>query len=298
MGKHIISYSEIDTAKQCALKHQLAYVERWSRPADPLSALGKGTAWHQVMDAHYTALRRTQDEPADVRLKAAREAATEQLREMPDELADLIQWMYDGYAEFYRDDPHWKILGVEHNAVCRLPTINGNPSSFYLKVKIDLVVQDRRTKNVYVVDHKSGKDLPGEKLLELDDQFGLYTWAMRQMGKKVFGQVHNAARTYRLQNDIRNPGSTPLDERFRRTSMYRTDKELDIVARETYQLAHARYAQQTAVTRVGAMSPRSTDPERCSWRCDFKEACLAGRKGIDIRGFLHDQGMEQNFERH
>lgn len=302
MGKRIISYSEIETAKQCSLKHQLSYVERWSRPQDPLSALGKGTAWHAVMEAHYLALRQQQvsgsPQLQEYTLSLCRTAAEKVMREMPDELADLIEWMYSGYVGLYGADPEWEILAVEHNAVCRIPTLAGTPSSFWLKVKIDLVVRNRRTRNVYVVDHKSGKDLPGEKSLELDDQFGEYTWAMRKLGKKVFGQIYNAARTYRLQGDVKNPGSQALEDRFRRVPLYRTDKELDATIRDLYMLARSRYREQAEVTRAGAMSPRATDPERCSWRCDFKEACLAGRKGINIQGFLRDQRFVQSFERH
>ncbi|HUN38455.1 MAG TPA: PD-(D/E)XK nuclease family protein [Trebonia sp.] len=304
MPRRIVSYSEIDTAKQCALKHQLGYVDRWSKPHGPETALAKGTAWHQVMEAHYNTLMRLQKEQdspnsfSGALLGLCRKAVESEMRRMPDDLAGLTEWMYSGYVAHWGTDPEWQILAVEHAAECRLPTLKGTPSSFWLKVKIDLVVRNRRNKKIYVVDHKSGKDLPGEKLLALDDQFGLYTWAMRQLGKRVFGQIYNAARTYRLQADVATPGATPLDERFRRLPMVRSDRELDIVARETYQLALARYTQQAAVSRAGAMSPRSTDPDRCAWRCDFRDACLAGRKGLNVQGFLRDQGFTQDFSRH
>lgn len=299
MQKRVVSFSEIDTAKQCALKHQLAYVDRFSKPQPVMSALGKGTAWHAVLENHYGVLKEHGGkERPDVTLSRCRDAVESFLAGLDQDLAELIWWMYKGYVDLYGADDEWQVLAVEHAAECRLPTLRGTPSGFWLKVKIDLVIRNRRTRNIYVVDHKSGKDLPGAKVLELDDQFGLYTWAMRQLGKKVFGQVYNAARTLRLKEDVKDPGATPLDERFRRVPMFRTDRELDIVARETYQLAAARYRQQSEVTRAGAMSPRSTNPETCAWRCDFKDACMAGRKGLSVRQFLRDQGFEQQFERH
>lgn len=318
MPRRTVSFSELDTAKQCPLKHELAYVERWSKQQDPMSALNKGTAWHNVMEAHYKVIQRAQKHGVvegearhawddDAVLLSCRHAASRLIAEMDDSLGGLIWWMYDGYVKLYGLDPQWEILAVEHNAECVLPTLTGNRSSFTLKMKIDLVVRNKLNKQVYVVDHKSGKDLPGAKVMELDDQFGLYTWGMRQLGKKVFGQIHSAARTYRLQEDIKEPGTTPLDTRFRRTPMRRSEIELDIIAREAYQTAKARYQQQNGVERMRAaqgdrksliMSPRHTDPERCAWRCDFKDACIAGRKGISIRGYLHDQGLEQHFERH
>lgn len=304
----VISFSELDTARQCPLKHQLAYVERWSRPQPPDSALSKGTAWHAAMEAHYRMLQRagdrvlrTADQEA-IRL-ACIDAVQRVIRPLDESLQDLVWWMYQGYLALYGLDPEWEVLAVEHAAECRLPTVTGGRSTFILKMKIDLVVRNRRTRNVYVVDHKSGKDLPGGKLLELDDQFGLYTWGMRQLGRKVFGQVHNAARTYRRQDDIKNPGSTPLDERFRRTPMHRSDRELDIVAVEAYQTALARYRQQSEVNRAvltdpRVTSPRHTDPGTCAWRCDFRDACLAGRKGLSVQGYLRDSRFEQVFERH
>jgi len=318
--RRTVSFSELDTAKQCPLKHQLAYVERWTRQQAPDSALAKGTAWHSVMEAHYKVIQRAQRAltgnpigPGRGRWseEAVRDACLRTVSHvisgMDESLAGLIWWMYQGYIDCYGLDPEWEILAVEHHAECVLPTLRGNNSTFTLKMKIDLVVRNRRNKQVYVVDHKSGKDLPGNKAMELDDQFGLYTWGMRQIGRKVFGQIHNAARTYRLQADVKEPGTTPLDERFRRTPMIRSDKELDIVAREAYQTAKARYSQQAEVDRAARTadkgwqqitSPRHTDPERCAWRCDFKDACIAGRKGINVQGYLRDQGMEQNFERH
>jgi hypothetical protein len=260
------------------------------------------------METHYKVIRRAQlngRRPADddVILAACLHEVTKVISLMDDSMQGLIWWMYQGYVAYYGADREWEILAVEHSAECVLPTLRGNPSTFVLKMKIDLVVRNRRNKQVYVVDHKSGKDLPGAKAMELDDQFGLYTWGMRQLGKKVFGQIHSAARTYRLQEDVKVPGTTPLDTRFKRTPLTRSDKELDIVAGEAYQAAKARYSQQAEVDRlvkdgVKAASPRHTDPERCAWRCDFKEACIAGRKGISVQGYLHDQGFEQHFERH
>lgn len=295
----IVSYSELTTARRCPLKHQLAYVERWTKTQDPMSALGKGTAWHKVLETHYTALKQHQGHYRDEEvLKRCGDAVDAELEEMPPDLAALIGWMYRGYVGQWGVDRGWEILAVEFPAQVRLLTPKGTPSGFYLKMKIDLVVKERRTGNIKVIDHKSGKDLPSNRAMELDDQFGLYVWGLRQLGKRVFGQEWNAARTLRLQEDIKNPGTTPLDKRFDRLRLHRTDKELDIVAREAYLTASTRYAEQARVARMGVDSPRNTDPQNCQWQCDFFEPCLAGRKGIDIRRFLHDKGFTRDGTRH
>jgi hypothetical protein len=301
MPLRIVSYSELDTAKQCPLKHQLSYVERWTKPQASMSALAKGTSWHKVLETHYNTIRGWQHDgnlTSESLLALCREAVEQELEDTPDELADLIWWMYDGYVAKWGTDPQWKILAVEHNCQVRLLTPRGTRSGFMLKMKIDLVVQEIRTGHIKVVDHKSGKDLPKAKAFELDDQFGLYVWGLRQLGKRVFSAEYDAARTLKLKEEIKTPGTTPLDERFQRIPLYRTDKELTTIARETYQMASTRYREQAQAVRDGVDSPRHTDPDRCAWRCDYQEPCLAGRKGLDLRQFLRDKKFVQDFSRH
>lgn len=321
----VISFSELQTARQCPLKHQLSYVERWTKEQDSLSALSKGTAWHMVLEEHYNVLKTNQDaahavgtdwrEESAAIGQACREAVADliqdQIEPRSSQLADLIRWMYAGHLAHYGLDEDWRILAVEHQAVCRLPTPAGRPSQFKLKMKIDLVVGVRigAAKQILVVDHKSCRNLPKDKELDLDDQFGLYTWGMRQIGKRVFGQVHDAARTERLVGENKAwegetdqayyPGiMQPLEERFKRTRMYRTDEELDTIAVEAYLTARARYQQQREANKGGYDSPRHTDPQTCRYLCDFTDPCLAGRKGVDLRDYLQARNFQQDHTRH
>lgn len=330
-----VSFSELTTARQCDLKHELAYVERWSKEPPVDSPLTKGTAWHAVQEIHYNTIKKYQQDgrntPTGRVLGEAALHVEQFLEDQPDEIAELIWWMYVGYVDLYGADEGWRILAVEHNAVCRLPTPSGRASQFALKIKVDLIVADitRGKPKIWIVDHKSGKNLPGEKELDLDDQFGLYTWGLRSMGKKVFGQLHNAARTQRNRGDFPDvvqayeakkaagekagpkPVGQTLAERFKRTPMSKTEIELDTIAVEAYQTARDRYRQQAETeyrrkraangktpTKVAIEPPRSTDPDTCRWKCDFTEQCLAGRKGLEMRPFLQDKGFRQNFERH
>jgi hypothetical protein len=231
-----------------------------------------------------------------------------------EELQDLIWWMYEGYVNFFGADDNWQIIAVEHPAEVDLPAPDGSTGRFRLKLKIDLVVKERDTGRIRIVDHKSGKDLPHRKALELDDQFPLYQWALQVLGRNVFGLTYNAARTLRLKEDIQAeailsgiesppekgkvPAPTPLDERFCRESMHRTAKEMKQIAFEAYMTAETRYEEQARVKGYGLDSPRTTDTLRCQWDCDFYAQCLAGRKGMDWRDYLHRSGFEQNFERH
>jgi hypothetical protein len=184
------------------------------------------------------------------------------------EIADLIAWMFDGYEELYGCDPDWEVLAIEEPFIIRLPTLRGRPSRFWLRLRTDLIVRIRMgaRRRIWVVDHKTSVRLPSERELEIDDQFGLYTYGVRKSGWDIFGSIHNAARTQH------NVAPMTFEERFGRTLMYRTDDELETIAREAFQTARNVYSFPAET------APRSPDSDRCKWRCQFTEACLTGRK--------------------
>lgn len=306
----VVSYSEIDTYRQCPLKHQLAYVERWQRPAKEGSALDKGTLWHAVLEQHYLVLREAQlaaklrttnyaDADYDwVRDEAHRRITAllynEQTGEIKSETAELILWMYEGHLERWGFDPHWEILAVESKEIHPLWWTNPRtgvfePSRFRLKTKIDLVVRDHEFGGrIWVVDHKSGKDLPRSKALDIDDQFGLYTLQLRRMGKKVFGQVYSANRTQRNKTGIQTPES-----RLERYRLYRDDRELLAIERDAVETIRKAYA-----ARHGD-APASPNPDLCMWKCDFLEPHIQARKqGRTPSEVVADYDFEQEWTRH
>ncbi len=287
----VVSYSELDTYRQCPHKHALAYKSRWTRPTKS-PALTKGTAWHAVMEAHYNAIAELKNPGHTSYIIRAFDSIDDP------EVRSLITWMYDGYRRLYGLDPEWKVESVEQTYVVPLPTPSGRKSRFHLKMKIDLVVEWKG--NRWVVDHKSGKDLPKSKMLEFDDQFGLYTWGLQALGLDVFGSIHNAARTFRPAPPKERKDGTvaepkpdqPLASRFHRTPLYRTDDELRQVALDAYHTARRAYNDD-----VGERHP---NPDTCQWRCDYPEACLHGRKTTDERevDYLEASGFVQDFMRH
>lgn len=290
MAPIIVSFSELDTARQCLFKHKLGYKERW-KPAEVGEALNRGTLWHHVLESHYRQIWELQKSgEVGYKLLIPGKVKREWLQDRSggqSEMQELVEWMYDGHIEHYGYDEQWKILAVEHAPTIPLPNESGNRSRFRLKLKIDLVVSEAG--KIWIIDHKSCKDLPKDKELDIDDQFGLYTAAMRRLGKKVFGSVHSAARTHRNKDQAKHP--QPLEERFRRGMLYRTDIELDNLLTDAFRWARLAYSFKGG-------EPRSPDPDRCRWRCDFTEPCLASRKGMDLHNLLVSMGFEQDFTRH
>lgn len=297
----LVSYSEIDSFRQCPFKHQLGYKERWKTERTS-PALSRGTLWHQIMESHYRTLQAIQQDGDPEKLMAEHRdyvksmLALDRTEAQRTEDQVLIEWMYRGYLDYYGFDEKewgWEIIAVEHQAELWLPHPEGKRPSIKVKLKIDVIVRDPM-RRIWIVDHKSGKDLPKQKELDLLDQFVVYEWALKSVGKDVFGSVHNAARTFRPKNPA---NEKPLDEQFSRTRMPRTPKELETMARELYLTAETAWRHYRPDPERNA--PRAPDPDRCKWRCDFTEPCLLHRKqGGDHRDIMRQFGFIQDFTRH
>lgn len=300
----IVSYSELDTFRQCPLKHFLLYKQRWTKEKALDSAVGKGSLWHSVMEIHYAMIKHVQEQNADAGfrigdlegriLEQQIKASVHALLWDPQAGAwltpvhELIWWMYEGHLAQYGLDNQWRIMGIEHQIVTPLRAPDGTQSRYHLKAKIDLIVRDRATGMLWVVDHKSGKDLPSHMDLEIDDQFGLYTWAMREVGRSVTGTIHSANRTQR------NKSFMPLETRMRRTFLNRSDKEVTNLALDAYHAAKAAYPDDPA-NEVRYSAP---DPRSCGWKCDVKEPHLLMRKGRKLHEVMTEYGFVINQTRH
>ena len=285
-----VSWSEVDKYRQCPHAHQLMYKERWVGKTTSKS-LQIGSLYHKVMEGHYRSLMERPGDLVSAR-KQAEEWWCEWSREWGGEggeYAELVWWMYQGYVEMWGADDDWDIRGVEQKLEAPLLTASGQRSRFTLKMQIDLIVRVRSMGDkLFIVDHKSGAELPARKNLDMADQFSFYIWGMRQLGHPVFGGVWNGARTRRLKTK-----ESPLHERFSRPLLARTDHELNTVATEAYATVRKAYAAK-------AIAERHPDADLCSWKCGFLEACLLGRKTSDQREreFLIDSGYVTDDTRH
>lgn len=307
-SKVIVSYSELDTFRQCPLKHYLGYKQRWTKEKAEDSALGKGTLWHKTQEAHQDVLQRHQQNPTQQRgpayereiLREAKAAAAQVYlgeggKQTPTQ--ELIQWMYEGYVERYGLDREFSIVGTEIGFLVPLPWPDGRPSHYYLKGKIDRLVRDGFGQ-LWIEDHKSCGNLPNDFEMQIDDQFGLYWWAVQKLGWKVEGAILSAARTTRNQADFPDyeGKSKPqsLDQRFQRYYLNRTDRELKALADDAFAVARNAYPPK------GQALPLYSAPDvrQCGWKCDFKEAHLMLREGLDLKYVMESEGFHQDFTRH
>ena len=308
----VVSYSELDAYRQCPLKHLWAYKERWKKPPAPGSPLSRGSLWHDVLEVHYLRLMELWEDkrinvntnPHDKELiqevvaEARAQLFDPDSGEYVSEDAELIDWMYEGHVEWYGLEPEWTPVAVEYPFQIPLLDEDGEPSDYHIKGKIDVILRHNATGLLWVVDHKSAANLAGQQDLEIDDQFGLYVWAMRQLGHRIVGSIHSAARTKRNTADY--PGykgklkPQTLESRFKRTLLNRSEEETDAVAHDAYATAVNAYpAPGRELPLYSAPNPR-----QCGWKCDFKEIHLMTRQGVDAWGALRDSGFVQDFTRH
>jgi len=320
----VVSWSEIDTGRQCKLKHHLSYNERWTKPVDDNSPLGKGVLWHTVVETRYNVIMAHQMPNGgwDVSADELEALATKEVNALLDKftrdggdagVAALMGWMYRGYVDVYGLDPEHTIMGVETTHLAPLGTIDlPDPSSsnglgtapvpVVLKFKIDRTVKDNRG-HVRVIDEKSHGQLPTDHDYDFLDQFGLYVWGLKKLGINVRGAIHSASKTKQNQGDIFKEGdegwkssmkSTPLDARFKRTNIHYTEAQLAGIAADALQDVQDLYSPANK-------HQRQTDSDRCRWRCSYTEACLFGRRtgkpGDTVR-MLALSGFTQERERH
>lgn len=318
-GAIVISYSEMDTFRQCPLKHHLGYVQRWKRPVEEGTPLARGSLWHAVMETHYGVIKErsdliehrpfTPEEEADVLAEAlvlVRRLLFDPVSGLQSPDQELIQWMYEGYVEKYGADNDWVILEIEYAFEVNLPLPGGEASPFWLKGKIDILAYNRENGGLWIWDHKSGKDLPNQMELQIDDQFGGYTGALQILGYKVRGSMHNGTRTTQNKGDLateeelaknKSLKRQTLDQRMGRTYLNRTDAEVKQVMADFLSAAINAYPEAIDYPKMPIYS--SPDPRQCGWKCDFKEIHLISRAaGRPYSGLLEEFGFVQDFTRH
>ena len=283
--------SELETFRQCPLKHKLQWIDQW-RPVHSSSAADLGTDWHLVLAWHYGRIMEAQHQgtpvpdPEQILQEVCGRIDQVWLQEDPEHWAKL-RWMYEGYFDYWGVDPHWRVLAVEVTQTIRLRDENGDDTRFVFEWTTDLRVQDLELSGEpqVVVDHKSTKQPLGKSDIDLQDQYGSYTLAERRIGNPILMQVANQTKTEKLKRPM------TLAERNVRTPGYRTDRELRNIELDLLGVAEAAYPE----------TPRrlysSPDPRTCSWKCDVQNAHLALRKGAlgmdQIPTLMRMHGFEQ-----
>lgn len=321
-GPRPVSYSELDTFRQCPLKWSMGYADGY-RPDTEKEAFRLGHIWHEIMEIHYTVIKLWQDEehggskrsPArgsmgeeELLETCAREVGYAVMDKLDDETRGLMEWAYSGYVEAHGCDPDWRIIATEQRGQTAL-----EPGGREIVYVIDLVVEDLDYGGVWIVDHKFPGDLASDLEIDLDDQLGLYWFCWltdpddsqftKVIRKRVNGAMLNEARKKRNVGDMvpvpltaaGKPKGKPqtLEQRFRRTRTSRTPEELTTIAQDALKVVKA----MDLLAENGALYS-SPNPKQCQWKCDFKEVhILARSSNIPLTEVLEDFGFKSRAQR-
>jgi hypothetical protein len=313
-GARPVSYSELDTFRQCPQKWQWGYRDGY-KPDREKEAFRLGHVWHAIMERHYLTIMGWQQENhgGSTRSPARGSMGETELLELcagevgavmdplDEETRALMEWAYAGYVEAYGCDPDWRIIATEQRG--QVPLASGEREIVWV---IDLVVEDVDYGGVWIIDHKFIGDLMTDIEIDLDDQLGLYWYCWRIAGhalaKQVNGAMLNQAR--KKQNVGDKPGQfykngkpkgTPqtLEQRFRRERTSRTDDELKVIAEDAEKVVRAM-----DLLVDGDALYSSPNPKQCGWKCDFKEVHILSRSGgIPAEEVLSDFGFRSRAER-
>lgn len=314
-----VSYTELDTFRQCPLKWLIGYREGW-KPEHEKEAFRLGHVWHEIMERHYLTIKGWQEENhgGSTRSPARGSFGETELLEicagevgavmdkLDPETRELMEWAYAGYVEAHGCDPDWRIIATEQKG--QVPLTSGDRELVWV---IDLVVEDVDYGGVWIVDHKFPGDLASDLEIDLDDQLGLYWYAWsisgHELAARVNGAMLNETRKKRNKGDLPGaieewervkaaggkPGVKPkaqtLEQRFRRTRTTRTPEELRAIAED------ARAVITAMETGIIYSSP---NPKQCQWKCDFKEVhVLARSSGMPLQEVLEDFGFVSRAQR-
>lgn len=305
-----VSYSELDTFRQCPLKWHIGYAEGWKASREK-EAFRLGHIWHEIMERHYLTLQEYQQQEYNADRRSPQRGAIAErgllercagevgavMDSLDDETRALMEWAYAGYVEAYGCDPDWRIIATEQKG--QVPLTSGDRELVYV---IDLVVEDLDYGGVWIIDHKFPGDLASDLEIDLDDQLGLYWYAWSLLDPALAGRVNgamlNESRKKRNKGDLPGaieewervkaaggkPGVKPkaqtLEQRFRRTRTTRTPEELWTIAED------ARAVITAMETGIIYSSP---NPKQCQWKCDFKEVHVLSRSsGMPLQEVLED----------
>lgn len=182
-GRSIVTHSMIKKFRRCPRQAMYAQVERL-KPRLISKPLKRGTWIHALLEEYYSG-RDWLIEHAKwtTKFNNMYDEQKEALGDLPREIKTLMQ----SYFWHYRDDQDWITHEIEMTIETELP--NGQ----LYRGRVDSLVENDH--GLYIVDHKSHKQLPNLNDRLLDPQSVLYVWAARRAGYPVKGFIWNYIKT-------------------------------------------------------------------------------------------------------
>jgi hypothetical protein len=264
----IVSHSEVDQYLSCERKHYYAFGKKL-QGARTSDSLQRGTMGHAVLEAYYKTLQTTKD-PDQARLSGFARLA-EYIRVPGIDLGLLsdLQELCARYFDYAPTlDETFEILYVEEEFRLNITDEIEYP------YKPDLIVKDKATGRIYVIDHKFLYNFYQVDDMKISPQLAKYMGALRANGINVHSGLYNMLR-WRKVKDISPEAS------FKREGVKITNTRIAITFRE----------QVEAMEQIGALKVmplrdwekivlRTASSFNCK-NCSFLNLCTLDLDGQD-----------------
>ncbi len=252
-----LTISRLKTFRSCARKHELRYVKRIV-PTTKRESLAFGTLFHIALESFWggkdvdTAL-------TDMIIAAAKESTDPMI-------VAKVRALVLGYVKSWapvRNDYH--VLAVE--APFAFPLLNPDTMAasrtFQMEGKIDLILKEKATGRVLLVEHKTTADDISDdsahyfKKLAMDGQLSLYVVGAESLGHTIDGIIYDVA----AKPGLTPKKATPIADRkyTKEGKLYAAQRERDETVEEfgvrvAEDLAErpARYFRRVEVARLEA----------------------------------------------
>lgn len=198
MTRNVLTYSALNTFRNCPRKYYLRYIECLRRPERP-EALAFGSVIHAALEQWY----RLVDDPN--RLLKVLDAIDAQFPQRQHDAEERNRWhlaraMFEGYVAHYPTEP-FEIVEVEKEftADIRNPESGRTSQTFNIAGKADAIV--RQDGELYLLEHKTASAISGDYLDRLwtDTQIALYCHYLREIGFPIVGVIYNVLLKTRLK---------------------------------------------------------------------------------------------------
>lgn len=189
-----LSYSDINTYQRCPKKAYYRTV-LGIQPKRRNPDLMRGISAHEILKVFFLGLQgglSTQEAWEEAKLhslnlidEAKDYMFTDELFDMKQEVEHLVK-ILDRYIDRYRDQ--WEILHVEETFYVTLDT------GLIISFTPDLIVRDKRSKSVWIIDHKTTSAVPDSGLPFGDTQALLYYTGIKSLYPELAGFIFSRIR--------------------------------------------------------------------------------------------------------
>lgn len=223
MSRDVLTYSALNTFRNCPRKYKLRYVDHLRRPESP-EALAFGSVIHNALerwyghDAHGAVTRRLFEVLDYIDSQFPHRHGDDEQKQR----WHLARAMFEGYAARYTSEP-FEIVEVEKEftAEIRNPDTGRPSQTFVIAGKADGIV--RLDGELYLLEHKTASSISGDYLDKLwtDTQIALYSHYLRELGYPIIGVLYNVLIKSRLKQ---RAGETEAEFQARRAALAAKNK--------------------------------------------------------------------------